>query len=357
MRYNPFGKTGMNVSQLCIGTWAIGGARWGKVDHDESVAAIKTMLDQGVNFIDTAPAYNAGAAERVVGESVKGRREKVFITTKIGVRYINDHYVNSNDPKMVYQQCEQSLKDLDTDYIDLYLIHWPSKETPVAATLEAINNLKEQGKIRHIGVSNFSPEQMEEALQYADIEALQPPFSMVNRTSLRSIKWAHEHGMGTMTYGSLAGGILTGAMRTVPDLHYGDTRRSFYCVYQEPEFSEVMKVLKVLDGIAAAHNNAPLAQVVINWQSQKEFVSSCIVGVRNPQEALENCSGMDWSLTDQEMAMIDEALETYLSDEFMAQAKKHAMLKIAEDYEKDTGEEHPAMKHIREMEKKEAEEN
>ena len=356
MRYNPFGKTGMNVSQLCIGTWAIGGARWGKVDHDESIAAIRTMLDQGVNFIDTAPAYNAGAAERAVGEAVKGRREKVFIATKIGVRYINERYVNSNDPQMVYQQCEQSLKDLDTDYIDLYLIHWPSKETPVAATLEAINKLKEQGKIRHIGVSNFSPEQMAEAMQYADIEALQPPFSMVNRTSLGAIQWAHEHGLGTMTYGSLAGGILTGAMRTVPKLDIGDTRRSFYKVYQEPEFSQVMKVLAVLDKIAEAHNNAPLAQVVINWQSQKEYVSTCICGVRNPKEALENCSGMDWSLSDEEMAMIDNALETYLNDEFMAQADIHAREAIWDDYEKEHGEPHPwkveMMKHLAEQEKK-----
>lgn len=352
MRYSQFGKTGMNVSQLCIGTWAIGGARWGKVDHDESVAAIKTMLEQGVNFIDTAPAYNAGAAERVVGESVKGMRDKVYITTKIGVRYINDNYVNSNDPQMVFQQCEQSLKDLDTDYIDLYLIHWPSEETPVGKTLEAINKLKEQGKVRHIGVSNFSPEQMEEAMQYADIEALQPPFSMINRTSLRNIKWAHDHDMGTMTYGSLAGGILTGAMRTVPDLHYSDTRRTFYHVYQEPEFSEVMKVLKILDEIAAAHGNVPLAQLVINWQSQKEYVSSCIVGVRNPKEALENCSGMDWMLTDDEVKRIDDALETYLSDEFMANARKHAMEKVADDFEKETGEEHPMRKRMREEGKK-----
>lgn len=354
MRYNEFGKTGMNVSQLCIGTWAIGGALWGKVDHDESIAAIRTMIQQGVNFIDTAPAYNAGAAERAVGEAVKGLREKVFITTKIGVRFINGRYVNSNAPEMVFQQCEQSLRDLDTDYIDLYLIHWPDRtgEVPVSATLEAMNKLKEQGKIRHIGVSNFSPEQMEEAMQYAEIEALQPPFSMVNRTSLKNIMWAHEHNMGTMTYGSLAGGILTGSMRTVPDLSYNDTRRTFYHVYQEPEFSEVMKVLKVLDEIAAAHGNCPLAQVVLNWQSQKDFVSTCITGVRNPKEAMENCAGMSWSLSDEEMAVIDKAVETYLSDSFMEQARKHAMEKVMEDYEKATGEEHPMRARMREESKK-----
>lgn len=336
MRKNLFGKTDMNVSQLCIGTWAIGGALWGKVDHDQSIAAIRTMIDQGVNFIDTAPAYNAGASERVVGEAIKGIRDKVYVATKAGVSFIDNQYIINTSHDMVLKQCEQSLRDLNTDYIDLYIVHWPDPTgvVPISETLDAMRKLQDQGKIRHIGVSNFSPEQMKEAMQYADITALQPPFSMVNRTSLREIKWASENGMGTMTYGSLAGGILTGAMRTLPELSYDDTRRTFYYVYQEPEFGEVMKLLKVLDGIAEAHGNCPLSQVVLNWQSQKEYVSTCIVGVRNPAEALENCAGMSWNLTNEEINIIDKAIETYLSDEFMAKAKKHALEKIQEDRDK-----------------------
>jgi len=309
MRYKQFGNTGMKVSELCIGTWAIGGANWGEVNHADSLKAIRTMLDNGVNFIDTAPAYNGGAAERAVGEAVKGRRDQVYIATKIGVRYIDGHYVNSNAREMVYQQCEQSLKDLGTDYIDLYLIHWPDPNVPVGETLEAINDLIRQGKVLHVGLSNFSPELIAEAEKYAKIEALQAFYCMVNRESEPWMTFAEGKGIGTMTYGSLGGGILTGAFREIPTFAPGDTRNSFYPYFKEPNFSKCMNVLAAMDKVSQAHGGVPLAQIALNWNTRKSFVSTSIVGVRNEKEALENCAAMQWNLTEEDMALLDEAIE------------------------------------------------
>jgi len=312
MRYKEFGSTGMKVSELCIGTWAIGGANWGDVNKDDSIRAIRTMIDKGVNFIDTAPAYNGGESERVVGEAIHDIREKIFITTKIGVRYIDGRYVNSNAGKMVFQQCEQSLKDLNTDYIDLYLIHWPDPEVEVGETLDAINELVHQGKVHHVGLSNFSPKLIEQARRYAKIEALQAPYCMVNRESEEWMKFAEANGIGTMTYGSLGGGILTGAFREIPTFAEGDTRNGFYPYFKEPNFSRCMKLIEVMDKVSEAHGGVPLAQIALNWNMYKSFVSTSIVGVRNEKEALENCAAMDWHLTAEDMAMLDAAIEEHI---------------------------------------------
>lgn len=162
MRYKQFGTTDMNVSALTVGTWAIGGAYWGEVNKQDSIQAIHAMLDHGVNMIDTAPGYNFGESERVVGEALKGRREQVYITTKTGV--YNDKkepYIKDCRKETVFRLCEESLKNLQTDYIDLMVIHWPdvNYNTPFEETMEALNSLKSAGKIRHIGVSNFDQDQ------------------------------------------------------------------------------------------------------------------------------------------------------------------------------------------------------
>ena len=185
MRYKQFGATDMNVSALTVGTWAIGGANWGEVNKSDSIRAIHAMLDCGVNSIDTAPGYNFGESERVVGEALEGRRDKIYITTKTGV--YNDEkegFVKDARKETVFRLCEESLRNLRTDYIDLMVIHWPDIQhnTPFEETMEALNTLKRQGKIRYIGVSNFEQEQIEEIRKYGQIDAFQPPYSMVNRS-------------------------------------------------------------------------------------------------------------------------------------------------------------------------------
>lgn len=314
MRYKDFGHTGVKVSALTVGTWAIGGANWGNVNKADCIEAIHVMLDYGVNCIDTAPAYNFGESERVVGEAIKGRRDKIFLATKTGV-YNSEEFPFVKDARrdMVIRLCEESLKNLQTDYIDLMLIHWPDIEhnTPFEETMRALEELKKSGKIRFIGLSNFEKEQIEKIKKYGEITAFQPQYSMVNRTQEELMKWTHDNGIANMTYGSLGAGILTGTIREMPQFAPDDMRRNFYDFFQEPKFSKVMRLLKVLDEIAEAHE-VPVAQVAVNWNAQKDFITTSLCGVRNAIEASENCKGFEWSLSNEEVETIDKAVIQYL---------------------------------------------
>ncbi|MBU9735648.1 aldo/keto reductase [Diplocloster agilis] len=308
MRYKKFGKTGLDVSVLTTGTWAIGGANWGEVNEVDSIAAIQEMAAQGVNLIDTAPGYNAGHSERVVGEAVRSIRDKVYLTTKTALYTGPDgSYIKDGRAANILRQCEESLKNLGTDYIDIYLIHWPDPKVEIGESMGAMVKLLDQGKIRHIGVSNFSEAQILEAEKYGPVEVIQPPFSMVNRVETDLMNWCARREIGIMTYGSLGAGILTGAIRAMPDFPPEDTRRTFYPYFEEPMFTQIMELLKTLD-IVAGNHHAPVAQVALNWSIQKEYVHTAIVGVRNEKEAAENCRGMDWELSPEEIAMIDAAI-------------------------------------------------
>ena len=314
MRYKEFGKTGMQVSEMTLGTWGIGGVGWD--DNPKSVRqdAIRAAVEAGVNFFDTAPAYNAGAAERCLGEALAdmGVRDKMYISTKCGNVFVDGvTYRRDGSAAGIRRQCEDSLRNLRTDYVDLMLIHWPDPNTPFAETMAELTKLKEEGKIRHVGVSNFSVEQMEEAGKYCPIEAYQPQYSMVCRSNEAQIKWAAEQGMGVMAYGSLGAGILTGAYRTLTNFPASDNRSRFYKHFQEPMFSKVMKLLGVMDEIAA-QRQVPLSQIAINWAAQKPFISSCIVGAQTRKKIEENCACFDWSLTETEMRTLDEAIHRYL---------------------------------------------
>lgn len=314
MRYKEFGNTGIKVSALTVGTWAIGGANWGEVNKSDSIKAIHAMLDNGVNCIDTAPAYNFGESEKVVGEALKGRRDKVFLATKTGVYNTKEiPFVKDARRETIFRLCDESLRNLQTDYIDLMLIHWPDIEhnTPFEETMGALEDLKKAGKIRYVGLSNFEKEQIEDISQYGEIVAIQPPYSMVNRSQEELMKWVAGKKMANMTYGSLGAGILTGAIRKLPEFAPDDMRLTFYDFFTEPKFSRVMELLKVLDEIAAGHNT-PVAQVAINWSTQKDFVSTALCGVRNEKEAEENCKGFEWQLSEEEIQTIDSAINKYL---------------------------------------------
>ncbi|WP_302620129.1 aldo/keto reductase [uncultured Oscillibacter sp.] len=314
MRYKEFGKTSLKVSEVALGTWGIGGAGWDDNQEETRLDAIRSAVECGINLIDTAPAYNSGVAERYIGSVLKdmGVREKMIITTKCGTEFIDGAYVRNCAPEAILRQCEESLRNLQTDYIDLYLIHWPDASVPIAETMETLNQLKRQGKIRHIGVSNFGREQIEEAGRYGSIEVYQPQYSMVFRSNEEQMKWACGQGMGVMTYGSLGAGILTGAFRQLTAFAASDNRSRFYKHFQEPMFSKVMKVVEVMDRLSAERNNVPLSQIALNWCAQKSFVGSCIVGAQSRRKVEENCAGFEWMLTEKEVAALDAAIEQYL---------------------------------------------
>ncbi len=311
MRYKTLGMTGLRVSEMALGTWGIGGAGWDDVPVEKRQDAIKAAYECGINFIDTAPAYNAGAAERHVGEvlSELGVRDKVVISTKCGTKYVDGSYIRTCRSEDIKRQIHESLDNLKTDYIDIYLIHWPDPNVSFKETMTLLQSYKDQGMIRHIGVSNFDISQMEEASQYAPIEVYQPQYSMVARDNEETIKWAYAHNIGVMSYGSLGGGILTGKIREAKVYAPSDNRNRFYKHFQEPMFSKVMKVVAVMDDISLEHDNVPLSQIAINWAAQKEFITAAIVGAQSRRNVEENAAAFSWSLSDEEMARLDAQIE------------------------------------------------
>ena len=312
MRYKKFGKTGLEVSEICLGTWGIGGAGWDAHSDEERMDAIKAALDCGINFIDTAPAYNAGRAEQYIGETLHclGARKHVILMTKCGNKYVDGKYIRCGSEALIRRQCEESLRNLQTDYIDLYLVHWPDPNVSMEETIGAVAQLKKEGKILHAGVSNFTKEQIEEAGKYCEIEAYQPQYSMLDGDNEAVIRWAAAQDMGIMSYGTFGGGILTGTYREVRTFGETDNRNRFYPYFREPLFSKVMELLEVMDAIAA-ERGVPLAQIAVNWTLQQPFITSCIAGAQSRKKVEENCAGLEWQLTEDEMHRLDQAIQRY----------------------------------------------
>ena len=310
MLYKDFGKTGFRASAIALGTWGIGGAGWDTYEDAVKLDAIVAAVEQGINLIDTAPAYNAGAAEKLVGQALEenGLRDKVFLTTKTGNEFIGGRYVRNGRPERILSLCDESLERLRTDVIDLLLVHWPDPNVPFSETFAALKQLKEEGKVRHIGVSNFNQAQMEEASQYCEIEAYQPQYSMVSRGSEALCRWATEQGYGVMAYGALGGGILTGRYRTVQEFAPMDSRNRFYPFFKEPLFSQVMGLVQIMDKIAAEHEATP-AQVALQWTAARDFVSTCLVGAQTRDKVEDNTKAFNWSLSEEEIRILDQAVE------------------------------------------------
>ncbi|WP_409967294.1 aldo/keto reductase [Bengtsoniella intestinalis] len=309
MRYQEFGTTGMQFSELSLGTWGIGGAGWGDVDEATRLDAIVAAIECGINTIDTAPAYNAGVAECYVGRAVEalGCRDKVHIITKCGNTFVDGAYVRDGRRDAIKRQCQQSLENLRTDYIDLYLVHWPDPKVPLAETITTLQSLKEEGIVRHVGVSNFTQAQMEEASQLCQLEAYQGQFSMVHPQEQALMQWCQSQRMGVMTYGSMGAGILTGAQRTLQHYADNDNRSRFYKFFTEPMFSKVMDLLGKMD-VIAAQRQVPLSQIALNWVAQKDFVSNTIVGAQHRHKIQENAQAFTWTLTPEELAILDAAV-------------------------------------------------
>lgn len=306
MQYQEFGKTGLRISKICLGTWGIGGAGWDSYSDESRMDAIKAALECGINFIDTAPAYNAGKAECYVGETLNKlkKRKEVVISTKCGNKFVDGKYLRCGSKESILKQCDESLKNLKTDYIDIYLVHWPDPDVELEETIDAVSTLKKEGKILHAGVSNFSKEQIEEAQKYCKIEAFQPQYSLADRKDEKLIRWAYEQGLGIMTYGTLGGGILTGNYRKLRTFEQTDSRNRFYPYFKEPLFSKAMELLTIMDQIAE-ERNVSLAQIAEKWVIQKRFVSSCIIGAQSRARVEENCRNLQWELTDNEIRRLE----------------------------------------------------
>lgn len=314
MRYQKLGQTDIQVSCVGIGTWAMGGDYWGEIDEQLCVDAIHASLDMGVNLIDTAPIYGLGRSEKIVGKAIKGRkREDIILATKCGVPYLDGRDLSK---KSVIAEAEASLRRLGADYIDIYQAHWPDVKTPAEETMEAFLQLKKEGKIRAIGLSNFSIEQIDAFRQYGVIDTFQPQYSLVQRQIEKDIlPYCRKAGFGVLTYGSLGAGLLTGKYTEAPKMEGAERRRRFYKFYEEPYFSRALTLVEVLREIAAAHS-CPVGQVAINWVNQQPGVSTSLVGCKNPRQAQQNAGSGEWELSAEEIARITQYSDEVMKERF-----------------------------------------
>ncbi|MBC8570595.1 aldo/keto reductase [Zongyangia hominis] len=317
MRFKKLGNTDLNVSVIGAGTWAIGGDFWGPADDKNSIETLRTAIDAGVTLVDTAPAYGRGHAEKIVGEAIKGVRDKVILATKCAIRWDDQTSPVYKDcsPEYITYGIDKSLKNLGVDTIDLMQIHWPEpvQKTPFEDTMAALMKAKDQGKIRYIGVSNFSPAQMDACRKAGEVVSIQPQFSLIYRDEQHLLEYAKAHGMGVLTYGSLGSGVLSGKYKELPKFGPGDNRANFYDFFQEPKWSKCMQLVEVLRSIAADHN-VPVGQVAINWTTQNDLVTSALVGMRTPEQALQNVAAANWELSEKEIAYINSEYDRIFAE-------------------------------------------
>jgi aryl-alcohol dehydrogenase-like predicted oxidoreductase len=307
MEKRRLGNSNLMASVIGFGAWAAGKAGWGNVDEQEIMKAIQTAYDHGVNFFDTAPFYGFGESERILGTALKPVRDKVIIATKFGLVWNEKgDFVKDASRKNILREIDQSLKNLNTDYIDLYQVHWPDDQTPIEETMETLNELVEKGKVRYIGVSNFSVEQMEEARKYANVVSLQSLYNLLQRDVEKAeYPYTEKNGMGFIPYSPLAQGLLTGKFTPPITLSSNDVRRQFNPLFQEGRFEENLKKVEKIRTVAERYNK-PTAQVAVNWLLAKPAVTTVITGAKNKEQIMQNIASSEWKLTGEDVARLDK---------------------------------------------------
>ncbi|MBD3425868.1 MAG: aldo/keto reductase [Candidatus Omnitrophica bacterium] len=305
MRYRKIGKTELEVSSICLGSWVFGGDCWGEVRDDQSVKVVREAIDRGVNFIDTAPIYGSGRSEKVIGRAIKGRRGDVVIATKTGLEQKGSSIRPNLSAGFIRQEIEGSLGRLGLDTIDLYQCHWPDPNTPLEETFRELIRQRDKGRIRYIGVSNFDKEILERALGILPVVSDQVQYSLFSRDiEKKLLPFCSEKGISILTYGSLGGGILTGKYHSSTSFPKGDVRSFFYKYYSEPFWQKAGPVLSVLSQIAEKRKVA-VPEVAINWVLSHDEVASCIVGCRNKKQLEQNIKAADWQLQAEEIELIE----------------------------------------------------
>lgn len=323
MEFTEIDGTSIRVSRIGLGTWAIGGWMWGGPDDDNAIATIHRALDSGITLVDTAPAYGQGHSEEVVGRALKGRRDGVVIATKVGLEWDEHANVHRNaSPKRIKKEIEDSLRRLQTDRIDIYQIHWPDPATPISQTATAMQALFEAGKIRAVGVSNFSPAQMDEFARYTTIHTVQPPYNLFERAAERDVlPYALPHGITSLTYGALCRGLLSGKM-TENSKFEGDDLRRVDPKFQPPRFAQYLRAVKRLDELAQERFGKRVIHLALRWVLDQPGVGAALWGARRPDQLDALGGALDFSLDEQTKRDIDSIVSEEVRDpvgpEFMA---------------------------------------
>lgn len=322
------GNSDLYVSPIIFGAWAIGGWMWGGSDEGDAIAAIRASIDAGVTTIDTAAIYGMGYSEELVGRAIAGRRKDVLIATKCGRRWDSDVgsmpfqstdrqgkavTIRSNSrPQSIFAECEASLRRLGVDVIDLYQIHWPDTTFPIEEGMLAMHKLREQGKVRAVGVSNFDLEQVKRAASVGPLHSLQPPYSLIQRGIENDLlPWCRENGVGAIVYSPLERGLLTG--KVGPDRVFpADDHRSTHKLFTQEKRHQVQAALKKIEPICQAHG-VSYTQAVINWTMNQPGITGALVGARNAEQARHNAAAADFTLSADEQSAMRTAFDELAS--------------------------------------------
>lgn len=325
MEYRKLADSDLQVSVITFGAWAAGGWMWGKTERNDAIEAIRASYDLGVTSIDTAPIYGQGESEEIVGEAIKGiPRDKLQILTKFGMSWEGtkgEFYFKSKNnagkdidiykyagKERVIQECEDSLRRLGTDYIDLYQIHWHDSTTPITETFEAVARLIEQGKVRYAGVCNYSAAQMAEAEKAVKLVSNQIPFSMVNRSvEDETVPYCIKNGKSVLAYSPMERGLLTGKITPGYQFQEGD-HRSGHRAFTAENIEITNRLLQKIKPLAD-EKGATLAQLVLRWTIQRAGITVALAGARNAEQSVQNAKAAQVSLTDNEFKLISDEVE------------------------------------------------
>jgi aryl-alcohol dehydrogenase-like predicted oxidoreductase len=312
------------ISRVGLGTWAIGGWMWGGTDEAESIKTIQHAIDIGINLIDTAPVYGFGRSEEIVGKALTdgGRRDKAVLATKVALEWVDGKLCRNSTPSRIRGEIEDSLRRLRTDRVDLYQVHWPDPLVPIEDTAETLLELQREGKILALGVSNFSPEQMDVWKRVAPLHSTQPPYNIFEREIESDVlPYALEHNLLILSYGAICRGLLSGSMRANRKFD-GDDLRLKDPKFQQPRFSQYLKAADRLGQHARENHGKSLLAFAIRWILDRGAKMTALWGARNASQldAVEQAFG--WKLSSGDYAEVDrilrETIKNPVGPEFMA---------------------------------------
>jgi aryl-alcohol dehydrogenase-like predicted oxidoreductase len=314
---------GIKASRVALGTWAIGGWMWGGTEEEESIRTIDAALDHGITVLDTAPVYGFGRSEEIVGKAIarRGGRDRIIIASKVGLEWKEGKVFRNSTPVRIATEIEDSLRRLQTDYIDLYQVHWPDPLVPFEETAAILARLQQEGKICAIGVSNYSPAQMDAFRQTAPLASCQPPYNLFERQIDQDVlPYCREHRIALLTYGALCRGLLSGKMTPATQFE-GDDLRKVDPKFQQPRFGQYLDAVNRLDRFARERHGKGVMQLAVRWILD-QGADIALWGARHPQQVDGVGDVMGWRLTDEDMKEIYRILVETVSEpvgpEFMA---------------------------------------
>jgi myo-inositol catabolism protein IolS len=314
MEYRALGKTGIQISAIGIGCWEIGGG-YGSIEETEFIKAVNRALDLGINCFDTAEAYGFGASEVSLAKALGSRRKEAVITTKFGIGYREAPNFRDSSRTRVVASIEKSLLNLKTDYVDVYMVHWPDLNTPFEETMRALDDLVKQGKVRAVGISNFRLNQIETCMRSRRIDVAQYCWNMLDRRMNKDVlPYCREHGIGVMAYGSLAYGMLTGTFTEEMNFGANDWRAKagrlggtitlMEHLFGANSYLKNLRAVEELKPMAKRYGKS-LPQFALRWTLSNPVISTALVGCRNEDEVNDNAGAIGWSIADADMSEID----------------------------------------------------